>query len=159
MLSLLLACTFVQPEPPPVRLEPDADALARIDRTRSRHQATDAGAEYWRAVDAHGGMLRWERVAPLTPKVDGRAISPDDPLYALVAAPFAQLDATLDPTDDPTTIQAGPLRLHLDDQRRLVALARDGVRWQVDCTPFERLCLITRLDGSDGSRIDVRWAR
>lgn len=134
MLPLLLACAFVQPAPTPVELEPSAEVLARIDTTRNRLQATDAGVELWRTVDAHGGLLRYERVGPLTARlVDGTVVAPGHPDHGRLTAPFSLVGGAYDvsPTyaNDGVHVQGPDGELLLDaTSRRLLRHGEGEVR-------------------------------
>ncbi len=97
-LLVLLGCSFVEPAEPPVELDPPQPVLDRIDALRERLQATDGGAELWRSIDTHGGLLRYERVGPWTAHLaDGRIVDPDAPLHDALTRPFSLADVTVAP--------------------------------------------------------------
>lgn len=165
-LLSLLSCAFVEPSEAPVELDPPQAVLERIDVQRARLQATDAGAELWRSVDAHGGLLRYERVGPWTAHLaDGRTVSEGDPLHTQLTRPFSLVDETM--AEAPPSVgrsvvvrTAKGLRLDLERaSRRVQSWSGDEGIHEVGATrSVQGVSMITELVQPDGSRVWVsRW--
>lgn len=166
-LSLLfVGCAFVTPEAAPVLLEPSPAVLDAIDRHRRRHQQTAGGAELWRSLDAHGGLLRYERVGPWTAHLaDGRTVTEGQPLHDLLTRPFSLVDAT---ASEEVTRQGPSVHVTLDDglavsldgrQLRLTDWTDGAGTTTVETTqPIQGLYLVRSLQRPDGTRVEVsRW--
>jgi hypothetical protein len=162
MLLLLFACAFVEPVPSPVVLEPPEDVLAGIDRTRTRLQATDAGAELWRCIDAHGGMLRWARIGPLVATLsDGTEVGPSHPDYARLTRPFSwdDVDVTAATIEPGLVLQLGEQTATLDPtSRNLVRFEDADGAWQVERTiVYQGLVLPEVLTAPNRQLIVASW--
>lgn len=165
-LLVLLGCSFVEPPQPPVELDPAQEVLDRIDARRERLQGTDAGAELWRSIDAHGGLLRYERVGPWTAHLaDGRVIPPGDPVHDALSAPFSWVDSPMadaPPGRGDTVVvrTAEGRRIDLDPVDRSLRSWSDdlGIREVVATRTVQGVELITELVLPDGAHVVVqRW--
>jgi hypothetical protein len=164
-LTLIIGCAFVEPPVEPVELDPPQAILDRIDAQRQRLQGTDAGAELWRSIDIHGGLLRYERVGPWTAHLaDGRAIGPDDPLHAQLTRPFSWANTPMSteaPGRNGTVLRTTDgTRINLDPvDRHVVSWSSDAGMHEVSATrSVQGLELIAELVLPDGRRLVVaRW--
>jgi hypothetical protein len=164
ILTLLLACSFVTPtvEVPPPTL--DDAAQERVDATRTELLSTDAGAELWRSLDAHGTLGRFELLGPpIVELADGTVLRDTDPRYRALLSPF------LDPREarsvaydgDAPRVRLPGVVLHLDAATRRVRERHDDAgRWQLlDHRDVERLTLPHRLIDPAGTEHRVASVR
>ena len=148
MLTVLLACSFVDPVAPrEVPTLPDAER-AVVDAQRDALLRTDAGVELWRALDAHGTAGRWALLGePRVELADGTVLTADDPRHAMLLAPFSGLPYDGEPGlayDDLAplvTIPTGQLRLD-PATRRVLAVTDEAGTWELsDHRPVDRMVL------------------
>ena len=159
--TLLFACAFVEPPETSVALVPPEPVLRHIDAQRVQLQASDAGAELWRSIDHHGGLLRYRRVGPWTAHLsDGRTVAPGDPLHGYLTRPFSLADSPVEP--EPfgalTVRLASGDAIHLDPvDRALRGWEQAGGAYEVEATrSVQGLDLIGVLSLPGGERIEVR---
>jgi len=162
MLTVLLACSFVDPVPPrEVPTLPDAER-AVVDAQRDALLRSDAGVELWRALDAHGTAGRWALLGePRVELADGTVLADDDPRRAVLLAPFSGLPYDTEPGmvyDDLAplvTVPRGQLRLDLAT-RRVLAVTDDAGTWELsDHRPVDRMVLPHTLVDPEGAVHEV----
>lgn len=163
LLSLVLACAFVEPEEVVVIPTLPAIEAVEVDATRQALLATDGGAELWRSLDAHGTLGRWRLLGPPTVTLDdGSVLAAGDPRLRALFAPFTSLPVDGAPTpsgEDPIYLAMGDHELVLDEaSRRVIGLEDERGRWKLsDHRAVERMTLPHRLVTPDGT--EVRIAR